>query len=262
MNDSANQMIESATFIPVRDRVSGWLSIFATGWLGSECRSTTNHCDWPPSAARPQQASMGNRRPAGGDLPITLLQTSRAEVPADRPQPPAALRERVEKREVRGEQERNGERESAARRCARPLREDGYKRNDGCARTSSPLFFGLEGRPCIARGEPRFAAEPREYGRPPVGGRVPDNDSHRRAPSPQQPAANLAGATQRPIGCGLGTRRSGTDLRTRPRILARPVIPGLRPGSLCSPGLAPGYARSPAPRAAIGHGPRAQFKRT
>ena len=49
----------------------------AAGWLGSDCRPTTNHCDWPPSAGRPQQASVDNRRPAGGDLPVRLLQSSR-----------------------------------------------------------------------------------------------------------------------------------------------------------------------------------------
>ena len=126
---------------------------------------------------------------------------------------------------------------------------------------SSPLFFGLEGRPCVARGEPRFAAEPREYGRPHVRGRVQDNDTHRRSPSPQQPEADFAGARQRPFGCGLGTRRPEAGSRTRPRILALHVIPGLRPGSLRSPGLAPGYARSPAPRAAFRHRPTAQVRR-
>ncbi len=54
-------------------------------------------------------------------------------------------------------------------------------------------FFGLEGRPCIARGEPRFAAEPLEYGRQPVRGRVHDNDTRRRSPSPQQPEVDLVG---------------------------------------------------------------------
>jgi hypothetical protein len=49
-----------------------------------------------------------------------------------------------------------------------------------------PSFFGLEGRPCIARGEPRFAAEPREYGRRRIRGRVQDMATHRRFPSPQQ----------------------------------------------------------------------------
>jgi hypothetical protein len=62
---------------------------------------------------------------------------------------------------------------------------------------SSPLFFGLEGRPCIARGEPRFAAEPREYGRRQIRGRAQDNDPHRRSPSPQQPEADLAGVRHR-----------------------------------------------------------------
>ena len=60
-----------------------------------------------------------------------------------------------------------------------------------CPASSLLRFFGLEGRPCIARGEPRFAAEPREYGRPYVRGRVQDNDSHGRSPSPQQPEAAL-----------------------------------------------------------------------
>ncbi len=60
---------------------------------------------------------------------------------------------------------------------------------------STPLYFGLEGRPSIARGEPRFAAEPREYGRPIVRGRVQDNDTHRRSPSPQQPEAGLFGVS-------------------------------------------------------------------
>ena len=98
-------------------------------------------------------------------------------------------------------------------------------------------------------------------GAPVLYARTATNDTHRRSPSPQQPEADLAAARQRPFGCGLGTRRSETGPRTRPRILAQHVIPGLRPGSLRSPGLAPGYARSPAPRAAFGHGPRAQVTR-
>ncbi len=54
-------------------------------------------------------------------------------------------------------------------------------------RASWPHFFGLEGRPCIARGEPRFAAEPRECGRRQIRGRAQDIATHRRSPSPQQP---------------------------------------------------------------------------
>jgi hypothetical protein len=77
-------------------------------------------------------------------------------------------------------------------------------------------FFGLEGRPCVARGEPRFAAEPREYGRPKVRGRAQDNATYRRAPSPQQPEADLVAARQCPFGCGLGTRRLVTGAWTRP----------------------------------------------
>ena len=81
----------------------------------------------------------------------------------------------------------------------RPLREDGYKREDGdkCGdgytRASRPRSYGLEGRPFIARGEPRFAAEPREYGRRQIGGRAQDMAIHRRSPSPQQAEPCLAG---------------------------------------------------------------------
>ena len=79
----------------------------------------------------------------------------------------------------------------------RALREHGYTRARLHASTathvSRPLFFGLEGRPCIARGEPRFAAEPREYGWANVRGRAQDNDSNRRSPSPQQPEFGLVG---------------------------------------------------------------------
>ena len=66
---------------------------------------------------------------------------------------------------MRGEQKRKRE---AVRRGRRPLRGDGYKRGDayncedGYARVSWPLSFGLEGRPFIARGEPHFVAEPRD----------------------------------------------------------------------------------------------------
>jgi hypothetical protein len=83
-------------------------------------------------------------------------------------------------------------------------------------RTSWTHFFGLEGRPCIARGEPRFAAEPRECGRRKILGRVQDIATHRRSPSPQQPEAGLVAAWQRPFRCGLGTRRFETGPRTRP----------------------------------------------
>jgi hypothetical protein len=105
----------------------------------------------------------------------------------------------------------------------------------GCARVLRPLFFGLEGRPYIARGgcaerreqkderraeeeergrstmppsstlgrlRSRFAAEPREYGRPHVRGRVQDNDSHRRSSSPQRPEADLVDVRHR--GCCYG----------------------------------------------------------
>ena len=47
------------------------------GWLGSDCRRTTDHCLWPLSAVRPQQASLGNGRRAGGDLPVRFTRTFR-----------------------------------------------------------------------------------------------------------------------------------------------------------------------------------------
>jgi hypothetical protein len=144
----------------------------------------------------PRQAAPSKHRRAIGARLGAICRSHSCKHPGPKfrqidPSHPVALRERVEKREVRGEQERNG---NADHRSPRALSEHGYKCNDGYARTSSPLFFGLEGRPCIARGEPRFAAEPRECGRPHVGGRVQDNDSHRRAPSPQQPGAGVAAA--------------------------------------------------------------------
>ena len=52
-------------------------------------------------------------------------------------------------------------------------------------------FFGLEGRPFIARGEPRFVAEPRVHGRPLFGGRARDAYAHRRSTSPQHPEPNF-----------------------------------------------------------------------
>ncbi len=55
------------------------------------------------------------------------------------------------------------------------------------------ISFGLEGRPFIARGEPRFAAEPRVHGRPQFGGRAQDDDAHRRSTSPQHPEPDFAG---------------------------------------------------------------------
>jgi hypothetical protein len=70
------------------------------------------------------------------------------------------------------------------------------------ARESPPRFFGLEGQPSIARGEPRFAAEPRVHGRPPSGGRAQDLASLGRQPSPQQPAARAR-----------HTRRSNTHVQ-------------------------------------------------
>ena len=51
--------------------------VVAGGWLGSDCRRTTDHCLWPPSAVRPQQASLGNGRRAGGDLPVRFTRTFR-----------------------------------------------------------------------------------------------------------------------------------------------------------------------------------------
>jgi hypothetical protein len=47
------------------------------GWLGADCRRTTDHCLWPPSAVRPQLASLGNGRRAGGDLPVRFTRTFR-----------------------------------------------------------------------------------------------------------------------------------------------------------------------------------------
>ena len=81
------------------------------------------------------------------------------------------------------------------RQRTRPLREDGYEREDGYSRVSPP-FPGLEGRPYIARGEPRFAAEPRVHARRQDVGRAQDIDTHRRSPSPKQPAARLARTRQ------------------------------------------------------------------
>ena len=57
-----------------------------------------------------------------------------------------------------------------------------------------PQFFGLEGRPCIARGEPRCAAEPRECGRRRIRERAQDMATHRRFPSPQQAERCVAGS--------------------------------------------------------------------
>ena len=93
-------------------------------------------------------------------------------------------------RMVRGERKRKTE---TVRQGPRPLREDGYKREDGYMLASRPRSYGLEGRPFIARGEPHFAAEPREYGRRRIGGRAQDIATHRRSPSPQQAEHCLAG---------------------------------------------------------------------
>ena len=74
----------------------------------------------------------------------------------------------AERREQKGER-RAKEKGIAARQVPRPLREDGYKREDdykcgdGYILASRPRSYGLEGRPFIARGEPRFAAEPRDH---------------------------------------------------------------------------------------------------
>ncbi len=183
---------------------------------------------------------------------------------------PRCARE-VEKRKVRGEPKRNRE---AGHRGPRALRDHGYK----CG--FNLLFFGLEGRAARESREEKGERRAEEGRRR----RSPESPCSKRAwlqtrsaisrrasprqrytPARTEPATTRGwcrrGAMERPFGCGLGTRRSGTGLGTRPQILAQPVFPGLRPGSLCSPGLAPGYARSPAPRAAIGHGQREQVTR-
>ena len=61
-------------------------------------------------------------------------------------------------------------------------------------------------------------------------------------------AASERGGPRQALGLGRG-------------VLHQHVIPGPRPGSFRSPGLAPGYARSPAPRAAFGCRPLARVRR-
>jgi hypothetical protein len=76
---------------------SGLLSLYygresfqdlGSGWLGSDCRRTTDHCLWRTIGSPPPAGIPGQWSPCWGRSAGQIHANIQAEVPADRPQPP------------------------------------------------------------------------------------------------------------------------------------------------------------------------------